>query len=39
MKDITILIPVHALNEKFDGYFTNAINSIQTQKDITLRIL
>jgi len=39
MKDITILIPVHTLNEKFDGYFTNAIKSIQTQKDIPANII
>lgn len=39
MKDITILIPVHSINEKFDKYFSNAVTSIKTQKSVPSNIL
>ena len=39
MKDITILIPVHTINEKFNDYFTNAITSIQTQGSVPSNVL
>lgn len=39
MKDITILIPVHALDEKFDGFFINAINSVKSQENLPSNVM
>ena len=39
MKNITTIIPVHTYDSSFEGYFKNAIKSVQTQTSVPSKVL